>query len=186
VWIQRLSGETNPTTSTLNGNITASATSITLNSTVGLAAAGYINLDSETIYYGYIEGNTLGGVFRAQNNTTAASHTTGAAVVVNQLPCVTVWPTPDNTTPYQFVYWRMRRIQDTGSGIQTGDMNFRFLPAVTAGLAYYIAMKDPALAPRLDMLKGVYDEQFNLAAGEDHEKAPIRFVPRQMFIGGST
>jgi hypothetical protein len=157
-----------------------------LNSTVGLAAAGYINLDSETIYYGYIEGNTLGGVFRAQNNTTAASHTTGAAVVVNQLPCVTVWPTPDNTTPYQFVYWRMRRIQDTGSGIQTGDMNFRFLPAVTAGLAYYIAMKDPALAPRLDMLKGVYDEQFNLAAGEDHEKAPIRFVPRQMFIGGST
>jgi hypothetical protein len=80
----------------------------------------------------------------------------------------------------------MRRIQDAGAGIQTGDMNFRFLPAVTAGLAYYIAMKDPALAQRLDMLKGVYDEQFNLAAGEDHEKAPIRFVPRQMFIGGST
>jgi hypothetical protein len=186
VWIQRLSGETNPTSITLNGALSSSDLTIPLSSTVGLAAAGYINLDSETIYYGYIEGNTLGGVFRAQNNTTAASHTTGTAVVVNQLPCVTVWPTPDNTTPYQFVYWRMRRIQDTGSGIQTGDMNFRFLPAVTAGLAYYIAMKDPALAPRLDMLKGVYDEQFNLAAGEDHEKAPIRFVPRQMFIGGST
>jgi hypothetical protein len=186
VWIQRLSGEINPTSITLNGGITAIATSITLSSTVGLAAAGYINLDDETIYYGYIEGNTLGGVFRGQNNTNAVLHTTGTAVVVNQLPCVTVWPTPDNTTPYQFVYWRMRRIQDAGSGIQTGDMNFRFLPAVTAGLAYYIAMKDPALAQRLDMLKGVYDEQFNLAAGEDHEKAPIRFVPRQMFIGGST
>jgi hypothetical protein len=186
VWIQRLSGETNPTSITLNGALSSSDLTIPLSSTVGLAAAGYINLDSETIYYGFIEGNTLGGVFRAQNNTTAASHIGGTAVVVNQLPCVTVWPTPDNTTPYQFVYWRMRRIQDTGSGIQTGDMNFRFLPAVTAGLAYYIAMKDPALAQRLDMLKGVYDEQFNLAAGEDHEKAPIRFVPRQMFIGGST
>lgn len=186
VWIQRLSGETNPTSLTLDGAITATDTSITLDSVVGLAAAGYINLGSETIYYGYIEGNVLGGVFRGQNNTTAASHADNTAVVVNQLPCVTVWPTPDNTTPYQFVYWRMRRIQDAGSGIQTGDMNFRFLPAVTAGLAYYMAMKDPALAGRLDMLKAAYDEQFNLAAGEDHEKAPIRFVPRQMFIGGST
>jgi hypothetical protein len=186
VWIQRLSGETNPSSSVLDGAIGAADTTITLDTTVGLAAAGYINLGSETIYYGYIEGNTLGGVFRGQNNTTAASHVDGTAVVVNQLPCVTVWPTPDNTTPYQFVYWRMRRIQDAGSGIQTGDMNFRFLPAVTAGLAYYIAMKDPTLAGRLEMLKAVYDEQFALSAGEDHEKAPIRFVPRQMFIGGST
>ena len=186
VWIQRLSGETNPTALVLDGAITATATSITLNSVVGLAAAGYINLDSETIYYGYIDGNSLGGVFRGQNNTTAATHSTATAVVVNQLPCVTVWPVPDNTTPYQFVYWRMRRVQDAGAGIQTGDMNFRFLPAVTAGLAYYIAMKDPTLVARLDMLKGVYNEQFDLAAGEDHEKAPIRFVPRQQFIGGST
>jgi hypothetical protein len=186
VWIQRLSGETNPTSIVLDGALGATDLTIPLTSTVGLAAAGYINLDSETVYYGYIEGNTLGGVFRGQNNTTAASHVDGTAVVVNQLPCVTVWPTPDNSTPYQFVYWRMRRIQDAGSGVQTGDMNFRFLPAVTAGLAYYIAMKDPTLAGRLEMLKAVYDEQFNLSAGEDHEKAPIRFVPRQMFIGGST
>jgi hypothetical protein len=186
VWIQRLSGETNPSSSVLDGAIGSTDTTITLDTTVGLAAAGYINLGSETIYYGYIDGNTLGGVFRGQNNTTAASHADGTAVVVNQLPCVTVWPTPDNSTPYQFVYWRMRRIQDAGSGIQTGDMNFRFLPAVTAGLAYYIAMKDPTLAGRLEMLKAVYDEQFALSAGEDHEKAPIRFVPRQMFIGGST
>jgi len=53
-------------------------------------------------------------------------------------------------------------------------------------LAYYIAMKVPELISRMDMLKQAYDEQFNLAAGEDHEKAPIRFVPRQQFIGGST
>jgi hypothetical protein len=80
----------------------------------------------------------------------------------------------------------MRRIQDTGAGIQTSDMNFRFLPCVVAGLAYYIAMKVPELMPRMDMLKQVYDEQFNLAAGEDREKAAVRFVPRQTFIGGSS
>jgi hypothetical protein len=65
-------------------------------------------------------------------------------------------------------------------------MNFRFLPCVVAGLAYYIAMKVPELMPRMDMLKQVYDEQFNLAAGEDREKAAVRFVPRQTFIGGSS
>jgi hypothetical protein len=186
VWIQRLSGETNPTGSTLNGNITASDTTITLSSVVGLAASGYIRLDSETIYYNYIDGNTINNCFRAQNGTTAASHTTGTAVYVQQLPAVTVWPTPDSSVPYQFVYWRMRRIQDAGNGIQTADMNFRFLPCLVAGLAYYIAMKVPELMNRVEMLKAIYDEQFNLAAAEDHEKAAIRYVPRQMFIGGST
>ena len=186
VWIQRLSGETNPTGSTLNGNITASDTTITLSSVVGLAASGYIRLDSETIYYNYISGNTINNCFRAQNGTTAASHTTGTAVFVQQRPAVTVWPTPDSSVPYQFVYWRMRRIQDAGNGIQTADMNFRFLPCLVAGLAYYIAMKVPELMNRVEMLKAIYDEQFNLAAAEDHEKAAIRYVPRQMFIGGST
>jgi len=65
-------------------------------------------------------------------------------------------------------------------------MNFRFLPAVAAGLAYHIAMKVPDLMPRIQMLKEAYDEQFNIAAGEDREKAAIRFVPRQQFIGGGS
>ena len=186
VWIQRLSGETNPTDATLNGALTATATTITLSTTAGLAAAGYIKVDSEVIYYGYISGNTLGSCFRGQNNTTAASHLTATAVYVPQLPAVTVWPAPDNSQTYQFVYWRMRRIQDAGTGIQTSDMNFRFLPAVAAGLAYHIAMKVPELAQRVDMLKAAYMEQFDLAAGEDHEKAALRLVPRQMYIGGGT
>jgi hypothetical protein len=75
-------------------------------------------------------------------------------------------------------------VQDAGNGIETADMNFRFLPCVVAGLAYYIAMKVPELMPRLDMLKAAYDEQFNLAAGEDREKAAVRLVPRRAFIGG--
>jgi hypothetical protein len=138
------------------------------------------------MYYGYISGNTLNRVFRGQNNTTAAAHTAATAVYVPQLPAVTVWPTPDGSTSYEFVYYRMRRVQDAGAGVETADMNFRFLPCVVAGLAYYIAMKVPELQGRMDMLKAVYDEQFGLAAGEDHEKAAIRLVPRQAFIGGST
>jgi hypothetical protein len=184
VWIQRLSGETNPTSAVLSTAINATATSIILDSVVGLAGSGFIKLDNEIIYYTYIEGNTLGGVFRGQAYTTAASHAVGAAVFVPQLPAVTVWPTPDGSQPYQFVYYRMRRVQDAGKGVETADMNFRFLPAVAAGLAYYIAMKVPELAGRIDMLKRVYEEQYALAAAEDHEKATLRLVPRVAFIGG--
>jgi len=185
VWVQRLSGETAPTALTLAADITSTDTTITLSSTSGLASSGYIKLDSETIYYGYISGNTVGNCFRGQNSTAAAAHTSGASVFVQQLPAVTVWPTPDDSTPYEFVYYRMRRIQDAGSGVQTADMNFRFLPCVVAGLAYYIAMKVPELQGRMDMLKQTYDEQFTLAAGEDHEKASVRFVPMRSFIGSS-
>ena len=184
VWIQRLSGVVSPTGLTLNGTINATTTTITLSSTAGLPAAGFIRIDNEDIAYGYLSGNTLGGVFRGQNGTTAATHTTGAAIYNPNLPAVTVWLTPDNTQTYQFIYWRMRRIQDAGAGVQLADMNFRFLPCLVAGLAYHIAMKVPELVERIPMLKAVYEEQFDLAAGEDREKAAIRFVPRRQYVYG--
>ena len=92
-------------------------------------------------------------------------------------PKVNVWPVPDNNN-YVLYYWRMRRIEDAGSGVQTADMNFRFFPCLVAGLAYHIAMKVSELAERIPMLKAVYDEQFEMAAGEDREKTAARFVPR--------
>lgn len=91
-------------------------------------------------------------------------------------PQINVWPVPDSND-YTFVYWRLRRIQDAGNGVETADMNFRFLPCLVAGLAYHIAMKDPDLAPRIELLKQEYEAQFILAAGEDREKTPFRFVP---------
>ena len=183
VWIQRLSGQVSPVNATLSSTINASATTITLSSVASLPSAGFIRLGSEDILYQWLTGNVLGGVVRAQNGTTATSHTAGATVYNPNLPAITVWPTPDDSVSYQFVYYRMRRVQDAGSGVQVADMNFRFLPCLTAGLAYYIAMKVPELAERVPMLKQVYEEQFDLAAGEDREKAAIRFVPRQQFIG---
>jgi hypothetical protein len=76
----------------------------------------------------------------------------------------------------------MRRIQDAGSGVETPDVNFRFLPCLVAGLAYHIAMKEPELMGRVPMLKEVYEEQFRLAADEDRVKAPARFVPRMHYV----
>ena len=91
-------------------------------------------------------------------------------------PRINLWPVPD--TSYTFVYFRMRRVQDAGNGVETPDVVFRFLPCLVAGLAYHIAMKVPELAPRVDMLKAAYDEQYVLAAGEDREKTSENFVPR--------
>ena len=183
IWVQRMSGETSPTGTTLDGTITSTATTITVADASNLAGTGFIKLDNEIINYGYITGNTLYNCFRGQQNTTAAAHTTGATVYNPNVPAVTLWLTPDNSQQYTLVYYRLRRIQDAGAGVETGDMNFRFLPVVVAGLAYYIAMKVPELAQRLPMLKEAYETQFDLAAGEDREKAAIRFVPRRQFLG---
>ena len=98
-------------------------------------------------------------------------------------PQFTVWPVPDNTATYTLVYWRLRRIQNAGEGVNTMDMPFRFIPAMIAGLAYYLAMKVPGGLERLQILKAQYDEAWDLASSEDREKAAVRFVPRQMFIG---
>jgi hypothetical protein len=96
-------------------------------------------------------------------------------------PNINVWPAPDQSNYYTFVYWRMRRMQDAGNGTNTQDIPFRMLPCLVAGLAYYIAMKIPDALPRLEMLKMAYEEQWQLASGEDREKAPLRLVPREMF-----
>jgi hypothetical protein len=101
-------------------------------------------------------------------------------------PRITVWPIPDTSQPYTFVYWRMKRIQDAGNGVNTMDMPFRFVPCMVAGLAYYLALKVPGGAERLGILKQQYDEAWQLASDEDREKASVRFVPRQMYIGSGT
>jgi hypothetical protein len=182
IWIQRYNAQSSPTGLTLSGGITATDTTITLNSTVGLPASGFIKIDSETINYGYISGNTLNNCFRAQNNSTAAIHTTGTAVYWEQLPAVTVWPTPDGSQTYTLAYWRLRRTQDAGGGVNIMDVPFRFVPCMAAGLSYYLAGKIPSGYERLPMLKAQYDEAWQNAADEDREKAAVRFVPRQMFI----
>jgi hypothetical protein len=183
IWIQRFNGQTSPTGLTLDGAITSTDTTITLDSVVGLPAAGFIKIDSEIINYGYIDGNVLNNCFRAQQNTTAASHADNAAVYWEQVPAVTVWPTPDNAQTYQLVYWRLRRTQDAGGGVNIMDVPFRFIPCMAAGLSYYIAGKIPTGMERIPMLKAQYDEAWELAAYEDHEKAALRLVPRQTYIG---
>ena len=101
-------------------------------------------------------------------------------------PRFTVWPVPDDTQTYTLVYYRLRRIQNAGDGVDTMDMPFRFLPCMVAGLAYYLALKIPGGGERLGILKEQYDEAWALASEEDREKAAVRFVPRRQYLGSGT
>ena len=95
-----------------------------------------------------------------------------------QLSQYTLWPVPDQA--YSVLYWRLRRMQDTGaSASNTMDVPFRFVPALVAGLAYYMALKSPKQEIRANIpsLKQMYDEQFQLAADEDRDRSSLRFVP---------
>lgn len=97
-------------------------------------------------------------------------------------PEIYVWPIPDQSNFYTFVYWRLRRIQDAGNGTTTQDVPFRFLPCLVAGLAYYLAMKIPGGEMRLPILQAEYERQWMLASDEDREKATLRIVPRQSYL----
>jgi len=112
------------------------------------------------------------------NRQSGATNSAGTV----EYPQINVWPAPDSSTTYTFYYWRLRRIQDAGDGINGQDIPFRFLPAMVAGLAYYLSLKIPGAMERSANLKQMYDEQYGLAAEEDRDKAPVRFVPRDTFL----
>ena len=95
------------------------------------------------------------------------------------VPQINVWPVPDSS--YTFTYWRMRRIQDAGNGVNNQDIPFRMLPCLVAGLAYYLSLKIPEAMNRIEMLKASYEEQWTLASAEDREKASLRLAPREFF-----
>jgi len=108
-------------------------------------------------------------------------------IYVQRLPTsttVTLWPVPDATTPYTLVYYRLKGIDGLSSGIGSTVTTVppRFVPALVSGLAYYIAMKKPQSADRAVALKQEYEFQFELAAGEDEERASIMFVPFSSYM----
>jgi hypothetical protein len=124
----------------------------------------------------------LQNCWRGQNNTTAATHAINDAITAQYLPCINLWPVPATGTVYTLVYWRMRRMQDAGGGVNVQDVPFRFINCMVAGLSYMLSVKIQGTDPqRIIFLKADYEEQFGLASTEDRETAPLRFVPRNMF-----
>ena len=90
-------------------------------------------------------------------------------------PNLKLYPTPENSTDV-IVYDALTRIQDADTQINTMEIPFRFIPCLTAGLAYYIAMKR---APdRIQLLKTVYEEEFERAMAEDRDRSAFKVAPQ--------
>lgn len=182
MWVDRQTGNSDLTAYVLAAAVSATDTSITLVSVQGLRSTGFIQLDQEIIAYTNIVGNVLTNCWRGQAGTVAAAHLITTPIYVNYLPSVNVWPTPDAGTQYTLIYYRMRRIQDAGNGVNISDIPFRLVNCFVAGLAYMLSIKLSGVDPqRVLGLKADYDQQFQLAADEDREKANIRWVPRNTF-----
>ena len=94
-------------------------------------------------------------------------------------PVINLWATPENSTD-QLVYYYVRRIEDADALVNTTDMPFRFYPCMVAGLAYYLAMKR---APeKIQILKSVYEEEFQRAADEDEGRTPLKLQPSMAYL----
>ena len=94
------------------------------------------------------------------------------------IPTITLWSTPNAS--FTLVYYYVRRIQDADALTNTTDAPFRFLPCMAAGLAYYIAIKR---APdRIQILKSIYEEEFQRAAAEDASSTPLKLTPNMSYL----
>ena len=136
---------------------------------------------SESTYSTIPNKNTYGRPIQVWINRQSGATYPGTPNTV-KYPQINIWPTPNQSNFYTFVYWRLRRIQDAGSGVTTQDIPFRFLPVMVAGLSYYLSKKIAGAEARIPMLKADYDEAWDWASTEDREKAAVRFVPRETFL----
>ena len=121
----------------------------------------------------------LSRMSRAEYSHVATKSTTGKPnqFYVNKLlsPTITVWPAPDKSSTYTVYVNALTRMDDAAAGANTMQVPFRFYPCLAAGLAYYIALKK---APdRVQMLKAMYEEEFDRALSQDEERASFRVSP---------
>ena len=94
-------------------------------------------------------------------------------------PNLKIWPAPENSTDV-IIYDALTRIQDADTAANTLEVPFRFYPCLTAGLAYYLSMKkNPQLT---QMLKVIYEEEFQRAKGEDRDRSSFTVTPEYQYF----
>ena len=162
---ETLTGSSSSATTTLSSAISLE----TVQSTVDVLEVSVRRSGSDTILTRISRGDYL-----AIANKDTQGRPTQYFVDRQITPTITFWPMPENSTD-QIIYYRVRRIEDADTSVNTGDIPFRFLPCMVAGLAYYLSVKR---APnRIGVLKDIYEEEFQRAASEDGERTSLRLVP---------
>ena len=112
--------------------------------------------------------------YHARPNKTTEARPSQYYVERTSTPVLYIWPTPENSTD-TIEYYAMEKLENVGTSLNNVDVPVRFIPALVAGLAYYISMKKNP--ERITLLKSVYEEEFTRALEEDRERASSFFVP---------
>ena len=150
-----------------------------IDSTNGTAAIDVLDVFVRETIQGTATDIPLSRMSRAEYSHLATKSTTGEPnqfFIDKQItPTITVWPAPDKNTTYTVYCNTLTRMDDADAGANTLQMPFRFYPCMVAGLAYYLALKK---APeKVQLLKGLYEEEFTRALSQDEERASFRVSP---------
>jgi len=150
-----------------------------IDSTNGTAAIDVLDVFVRETIQGTSTDIPLSRMSRAEYSHLATKSTTGKPnqfFIDKQItPTITVWPAPDKNTTYTVYCNTLTRMDDADAGANTLQMPFRFYPCMVAGLAYYLALKK---APeKVQLLKGLYEEEFTRALSQDEERASFRVSP---------
>ena len=150
-----------------------------IDSTNGTAAIDVLDVFVRETIQGTATDIPLSRMSRAEYSHLATKSTTGKPnqfFIDKQItPTITVWPAPDKNTTYTLYCNTLTRMDDADAGANTLQMPFRFYPCMVAGLAYYLALKK---APeKVQLLKGLYEEEFTRALSQDEERASFRVSP---------
>lgn len=150
-----------------------------IDSSNGTAAIDVLDVFVRETIQGTATDIPLSRMSRAEYSHLATKSTTGKPnqfFIDKQItPTITVWPAPDKNTTYTVYCNTLTRMDDADAGANTLQMPFRFYPCMVAGLAYYLALKK---APeKVQLLKGLYEEEFTRALSQDEERASFRVSP---------
>ena len=119
------------------------------------------------------------GEYQNQPNKTTTGRPSSFYFNRQTTPEINLWPTPENNTD-ELRYYYVQRIEDADSLVNDVDAPFRFLPCMAAGLAYYLAVKRSP--DRVQLLKSIYEEEFQRAADEDEDRVPLKLTPSIRYL----
>ena len=95
---------------------------------------------------------------------------------------VTFYPTPDSTAASNYVnLYYVSRVKDAGAYTNVGDVPYRFVPCMVAGLAFYLAQK--WAIERVQQLKLLYEDELQRALQEDGSPSSTYIAPKTYYPG---
>ena len=158
--------------------LTASTTSYTLDSDLIDILEAVVYKASDTTTDMEVDRISRAEYLNISKKSTEAVPTQYYLLRGQSTPTLYLYPTPDAADTFK--YWRLTKIQDAGDYEDELDVPTRFLPCLTAGMAYYVSLKKSP--ERTPLLKQLYEEEWQRASEEDRPRSSFYAIPERGVI----